>query len=58
MWKGGAIHRRTAYDWLSRRMGLPMDQTHIGMFDVEQCKRVVEICAAQNNQPDQPEKSA
>lgn len=25
-------------------MGLPQDQCHIGMFDLEQCQRVVEFC--------------
>jgi len=35
--------RKSAYRWLSYKMSIPDYQTHIGMFDVEQCKRVVEI---------------
>jgi hypothetical protein len=36
--------RTEAYQWLSEAMGLPVQHTHIGMFDVEQCRRVVELC--------------
>lgn len=36
--------RRWAYEWLAEQMGLPLEQTHIGMFDVDQCKEVVRIC--------------
>ena len=36
--------RRAAYRWLSRQMDIEKKYCHIGMFDVEQCKRVVEIC--------------
>lgn len=35
--------RNQAYAWLAKAMGLPKNQTHIGMFDVDQCKRVVEL---------------
>lgn len=38
--------RGSAYKWLSEQMGLHIDLTHIGMMDVEQCKRVVELCGA------------
>lgn len=36
--------RNNAYAWLSRVMGLPPEQTHISMMDVEQCQRVVQHC--------------
>lgn len=36
--------RRAAYEWLAEEMGLPLEQTHIGMFDVEQCKKAIKIC--------------
>lgn len=36
--------RSAAYKWLSRQMGTPPEQTHIGMFDVVQCNRVAELC--------------
>jgi hypothetical protein len=40
--KGDA--RSKAYVWLSQQMGTPKEETHIGWFDVDKCKKVVEIC--------------
>lgn len=36
--------RGKAYKWLAERLGVDPDGCHIGQFDIEQCKRVVEIC--------------
>lgn len=36
--------RNSGYKWLSEQLGIDREHCHIGMFDVEQCKRVVEIC--------------
>lgn len=46
LWKRGPFryHRDVAYGWLARKMGLPFEQTHIGLFDVSQCKKAVRIC--------------
>lgn len=49
LWKHGAMKRGSAYGWLSKSLGIPKHQAHIGMFDVDQCRRVVELVA--NNQP-------
>lgn len=43
IWKDRHMTRREAYAWLSAKMGLHVDYTHIGMFDVEECKRVVAV---------------
>lgn len=44
-WKGKEKRtRRWVYEWLAKEMGLPQEQTHIGMFDIEQCKQVIRIC--------------
>lgn len=43
LWKDGRMSRSQAYSWLSSKMGLPPQLTHIGMFDVAQCKQVVDI---------------
>ena len=40
-------NRTKAYMWLSRQMGIEKDLCHIGMFDVDDCKKVVEICKRQ-----------
>lgn len=36
--------RNAAYDWLSKQMNLPPEHCHIGMFDIEECNLVVDIC--------------
>lgn len=46
LWKQGNLTRAQAYAWLGKQMGLTPEQTHIGMFDVEQAVRVVELCRA------------
>ena len=43
IWKRRRMTRSQAYSWLSAKMGLPPELTHIGMFDVDQCKQVVNI---------------
>jgi len=36
--------RSKAYKWLSEQMGTDPDETHIGMFDLDQCHQVSSIC--------------
>lgn len=36
--------RGAAYKWLAEQLGIDAGDCHIGMFDVEQCRRVVAIC--------------
>lgn len=36
--------RSAAYRWLSAVLGIPKEQCHIGMFDVEFCRQVVRAC--------------
>lgn len=45
LWKRGPFrgHRSRAYRWLSKEMGLPIEETHIGMFDIADCQRVIQI---------------
>jgi hypothetical protein len=35
------VARSEAYKWLSDKMGTPMAETHIGMFDEDQCRMVI-----------------
>lgn len=44
MWQSGRFRRNQAYGWLSEQMGLTRDETHIGMFDIDRCKQVIDIC--------------
>lgn len=45
LWKGKSNakdYRIECYAWLASELGLPTEKTHIGMFDVDTCKKVVE----------------
>jgi hypothetical protein len=41
--------RGKGYKWLSAQLNIPSNECHIGMFDVDMCKRVVEICSPYRN---------
>ena len=43
IWKDNHINRTEAYTWLSQKLGIDRDFTHMGMFDVDQCKQVIEL---------------
>jgi hypothetical protein len=45
LWKDKKMKRKDAYYWLSKELGIPYGDAHIGHFDVELCKRTVEVCA-------------
>lgn len=36
--------RSKAYQWLAKKLNISMDDCHIGMFDIEMCKKTIEIC--------------
>ena len=44
MWKERGQPRKTAYAWLAFKLGIPEADCHIGEFDVERCRLVVEVC--------------
>jgi hypothetical protein len=46
LWRRGGkfANRREAYKWLANKMGKSGNKTHIAMFDVGECKKVVELC--------------
>lgn len=43
IFKRGIMKRTDAYQWLSEQLGLPPEYTHIGMFNPETCRKVVEL---------------
>lgn len=43
IFKRGIMKRTYAYQWLSEQLGLPPEYTHIGMFNPETCRKVVEL---------------
>lgn len=36
--------RNSMYLWLSNELHIPLDETHIGMFDIELCNKTINIC--------------
>jgi len=48
IWRQGTMTRKAAYFWLAKNLGIPKNSCHIGMFDVDQCRRVVDICEQYN----------
>jgi hypothetical protein len=42
IWQKGLMKRTNAYSWLSKQLSIDPEYTHIGMFDVYQCKATVE----------------
>ena len=53
LWQQGPCRRRRndAYAWLAGKMGLTKEETHIAMFDVEQCKQVIQIMDYERRNP-------
>lgn len=47
IWRSGDVHRGVAYRSLAKKLGLSIEQCHIGMFDIAMCRRVVEVCKEQ-----------
>lgn len=45
IWKKGNVRRSIAYRWLAEQLKIPNEQCHIGMFDVDLCQRVVDVCS-------------
>lgn len=44
LWKDGNRKRKEAYGWLAYKLGINFRDCHIGMFDLEMCQRVIEVC--------------
>lgn len=36
--------RSRAYEWLAEKLGISVEDCHIGMFDIQQCRSVVAAC--------------
>lgn len=45
-WKEGWMSRSDAYSWLAAQLSIDKSECHIGMFDIDMCKRVLEVCHA------------
>lgn len=43
LWKSKKMSRHSAYKWLAEKLQIEPRKCHIGMFDVEMCKRVISV---------------
>jgi hypothetical protein len=41
--------RGSGYKWLATQLGIKKEECHIGMFDIDMCKKVVDICMPYTN---------
>ncbi len=44
IWKSKKMNRSEAYKWLSEKLNLPIEYTHIGMFNEDLCKNTRTYC--------------
>lgn len=42
--KHDTARRKILYEWLSGVLGIAYDDCHVGMFDEDQCRRVIQLC--------------
>lgn len=42
-WKSKQMSRSAAYRWLAEKMEVPQEKAHIGMFNEEQCYKLIKI---------------
>jgi hypothetical protein len=42
LWQSGVFpSRQAAYKWLSKAMKLPLEKTHVAMFDIQKCQKAI-----------------
>jgi hypothetical protein len=51
LWKDGEMSRDAAYEWLSNATRIPGIRCHVGMMDVEECRRVTAAVASRTLTP-------
>jgi hypothetical protein len=44
IWRTGQMTRGDAYKMLAEKLGIEQKDCHIGMFDVDMCNRVINVC--------------
>ena len=44
LWRSGRMSRNAAYRWLAENLGIEVRHCHVGMFDVEMCRKAVFLC--------------
>ncbi len=46
LWKSRKMSRSKAYRWLQKVMNLSSEEAHIGLFDENQCRKIIRILEA------------
>ncbi|CFQ59445.1 Protein of uncharacterised function (DUF3268) [Yersinia frederiksenii] len=49
LWQEFGMKRPEAYEWLAGQLEISMSQCHIGMFDLDQCRRVQKLATDYKN---------
>lgn len=50
LWKEKKMSRKKAYGWLSKKLKVPLEKCHIGMFGLDKCKEVINVCAKEKEE--------
>lgn len=53
LWIDGHMARPDAYEMLAEKLGIDVDDAHIGSFDLARCKRVLDIVDAYFNETEE-----
>jgi len=49
LWKDGHMTRQEAYRRLAEYLGLKIEDTHIGLFDIKKCYKAIQFAVEQQN---------
>ena len=50
--KSLSYNRTKAYQWLAEQLDLPESKCHIGLFDVDMCRKVIDVCSKKQIEED------
>lgn len=53
LWRDGDMKRKEAYRWLADKLEIEYKACHIGMFDIDMCKQVIDLCNKENGHLEQ-----
>lgn len=54
IWKNRKMKRQDAYKWLTEQLEMKT-QAHIGAMNIEECKKVIEVCRVKNKRKESTE---
>lgn len=54
IWRAGRKSRNQCYLRMSLALSISVEETHIGMFTIEQCRAVIELAAKMAKEPVEP----